>query len=306
MHRRGPQEPVRRLGQIPEVGLYLGCCEMRSFVSATILILAKESGMKPITVAVRAARAAGQLIRRQFRQPQDVSQKGTADIVTQVDRDAEDLIVRSIRKAFPDHGFWGEEGHRLNANAECIWVIDPLDGTKNYARGIPFFCTSIALVVRGQPVLGVIHAPLHAETFHAEKGRGTYLNRERVEFQRRPSLQQASVYFGLNPYRREENPQLALPILLRLYPELDMVRNSGSAALSLAYVAVGRLDIAYHDRVNAWDMLAGVVLIEECGGVATDFSGGRISLSSRDVIAANTPAFHAAVLSAAQKVIAER
>jgi len=127
-----------------------------------------------------------------------------------------------------------------------------------------------------------------------------------VDFSRKASLQDASVYFGLNPYRRAENPQLALPILLRLYPELDMVRNCGSAALSLAYVAVGRLDIAYHDRLNAWDMLAGVVLIKESGGVATDFSGGRISLSSRDVIAANTPALHAAVLSAAQKVIAER
>lgn len=260
--------------------------------------------MEPIAVAMEAAHQAGELIRRQFHRPQEISAKGTTDIVTQVDRDAEDLIVRVIHSAFPQHGVWGEEGVTARREAEYVWVIDPLDGTKNYAKGIPFFCVSIALVLHGQLVLGVIYDPLHEETFWAEQGKGTCLNGERVRPVPKASLEQASIYFGLNPYRRPGNPGLALPMLLRLYPKLDMVRDSGSAALSLAYVACGRLDIAYHDRLNAWDMLAGVLQIQESGGVATEFSGQPISLTSRDVIAANAQPLHAEVLRVAQEVMA--
>jgi myo-inositol-1(or 4)-monophosphatase len=262
--------------------------------------------MQPINVAIEAAHNAGELILKCFRKPQKIEWKGPADIVTQADRDAEEAIVRTIRQAFPDHGFLAEEGHSESQRADYLWVIDPLDGTRNYAAGIPFFCTSIALVLRGQPVLGVIYDPLHRETFSAERGKGTYLNGEKVSFPPKTHLEQARLYFGLPPYKRKDSPGLALPMLVRLYPTLDMVRNSGSAALSLAYVACGRLDISYHDHVNAWDMLAGVLLVQESGGIATEFSGGPISLSSRDVIAANVPAFHAQVLRVAQEVLAER
>ena len=265
----------------------------------------KGSHVEPTAVAIEAAHQAGELIRRQFHRPQQISLKGVTDIVTQVDRDAEDLIVRVIHDAFPQHGVWGEEGTATRHDDKYLWVIDPLDGTKNYAKGIPFFCVSIALAVDGQPVLGIIYDPIHDETFSAERGKGTRLNGMRVRFVPRTSLEQASVYFGLNPYRRPGNPGLALPMLLRLYPMLDMVRDSGSAALSLAYVACGRLDIAYHDRLNAWDMLAGVLQIQESGGVATEFSGRPISLASRDVIAANAPPLHGQVLRVAQEVMAQ-
>jgi len=238
--------------------------------------------MEAIAVAIEAAHKAGEIILRHFRQPQEIRTKGPQDIVTQVDLDAEDIIVRTIRRAFPGHEFLGEEGHTADRDAEHLWVIDPLDGTRNYAAGIPFFCVSIALSVQGRAVLGVIYDPLHGETFSAETGA------------------------GFLPAQNAENPGLSLPMLMRLRPAIAAMRNMGSAALSLAYVACGRLDIAYHDRLSAWDLLAGALLIEEAGGIATDLNGQAISTSSRDIIAANSPALHVPVLHIAQEVLKER
>ena len=119
-------------------------------------------------------------------------------------------------------------------------------------------------------------------------------------------MQQAIVYVGFLPAQKPDNPRLGLPMLMRLRPSIAAVRNMGSAALSLAYVACGRLDIAYHDQLNAWDMLAGALLIEEAGGIVTDFAGKPMSIASRNIIAANNPAFHAPVLRVAQEVLTER
>ena len=262
--------------------------------------------MDAISVATEAAHKAGDLILRHFRQPLEIHMKGPADVVTQVDHDAEDMIVRTIRAAFPEHGFLGEEGHAALPGADYVWVIDPLDGTRNYATGVPFFCTSIALTLRGRAVVGVIHDPLHGETFSAETGKGAYLNGARVSFARKARLEQAILYVGFLPAHNPRDAGLAVPMLVRLRPQVEAVRNVGSAALSLAYVACGRFDIVYQDRLSAWDMLAGALLVEEAGGVATDFAGNRLSLSSQDVIAANAPAFHASVLSMARQVLAER
>lgn len=262
--------------------------------------------MEPIAIAMEAAYRAGELILERFHQQQEIHWKGPADIVTQVDHDAEDLIVNTIRQVFPHHDFLGEEGHTARQGAEYVWVIDPLDGTKNYAAGIPFFCTSIALAVKGQTVLGVVHDALHGETFSAEAGKGTCLNGKKVSFIRKTNLEQASLSLGLLPARRKDNRGLTLPMLVRLHPMIEITRLIGSAALALAYVACGRLDITYHDNVSAWDILAGALLVEESGGVTTEFTGQPISLASCDIIAANVPAFHAQALRVAQEVLAER
>jgi myo-inositol-1(or 4)-monophosphatase len=262
--------------------------------------------MNAIAVATEAAHKAGELILRHFRQPQDIHFKAPAEIVTAVDREAEDIIVRTIRQTFPDHQFLGEEAHTASEGADYLWVIDPLDGTRNYTLGIPFFSVSIALAVKGRTVLGMIYDPERGELFSAEVGKGTSLNGSKVHFTRRASMEQAVAYVGFVPAQNPDNPQLALPMLVRLRPAIASVRNIGSAALSLAYVACGRLDIAYHDRLSAWDILAGALLIEEAGGTATDFEGRPISLTSQNIIAANNPAFHAPVLRVARQVLAER
>ena len=266
----------------------------------------EESLMEAIDIAMDAAHKAGDLIARQFHQPQEIHAKGPAEIVTQVDRDAEDLIVRTIRQAFPDDEFLGEEGHEPRPGADRIWVIDPLDGTTNYAQGIPFFCVSIALAVRGRAVLGVVYDPQHGETFAAEEGKGALLNGVEVHCTSRNSLSDATVYVGALPAKNPHNRELALPMLTRLRPSINVMRNMGSAALSLAYVACGRLDISYQDWLSAWDMLAGALLVEEAGGRVTDFDGMPISASSESIIAAGNSAVHQAVLEVAQQLLKER
>jgi len=260
--------------------------------------------MNAITVAIEAAHKAGELILYHFRQPQVIRRKSPTDVVTSVDRDAEDLIVHTIRQAFPDHEFLAEEGHIARQCADYLWVIDPLDGTRNYALGIPFFCTSIALSVKGKTALGVIHDPLHGETFSAEAGKGAYLNGEKIRYARKTSMEHAIASVGFLPAWNADDPGLAVPMLMRLRPMIETARNMGAVALNLAYVACGRFDIAYQDRLSTWDMLAGALLVEEAGGVVTDFSGKPISLSSHDVIASNVPAFHASVLRVAREVLA--
>jgi myo-inositol-1(or 4)-monophosphatase len=262
----------------------------------------KESLMQALDVAIQAAHKAGALIRAGFRQPQQVHMKAPTQIVTQVDRDAEQIIVRTIQQAFPDHGFLGEEGHAPRPDSEHVWAIDPLDGTRSYTLGIPFFCVSIALTVQGRVVLGVIYDPLGEETFHAQLGGGAFLNGARVRTRQRTRLDEAVVYVGIAPARSRNNPELAMPVLARLGPSIAAIRNLGSAALGMAYVACGRLDISYHDRLSPWDMCAAALLVQEAGGVATDFSGMPISLSSKSIIVAGSPVFHQAVLEIAQEV----
>jgi myo-inositol-1(or 4)-monophosphatase len=265
-----------------------------------------EMRMDEITVAIQAAQEAGALALRRFRQPQEIRRKGPADPVTQADHEAEDLIVGTIQQVFPDHEFLGEEGHHAPADAEHLWVIDPIDGTRNYAHGVPFFCTSIALARYGQPVLGVIYDPTLKETFHAELGKGAYLNGQPIHVSRTTELEDAILSLSLVPARQVGNARVALPMLARLQPAVESVRIMGSAALHLAYVACGRFDVGFQDSVHAWDVLAGVLLVQEAGGIVTDLVGQPVSTSSHDCIVANNASFHRAVLRAAQEVAAER
>jgi myo-inositol-1(or 4)-monophosphatase len=258
--------------------------------------------MQAIDVAIDAAHKAGSLIRARFGQPLRVEMKNPTEVVTQVDRDAEDIIVRTIQQAFPDHDFWGEEGHAPRQDAEHVWVVDPLDGTRNYTLGIPLFCVSIALAVRGRLAVGVVYDPQREETFSAQLGSGTHLNGVKLQASVRTRLDEVVVHAGFVPAQSPNNPELAMPMLVRLRPSISAVRNLGSAALGLAYVACGRLDIAYQDYLSPWDMCAGALLVQEAGGVATDLSGEPISLASRSIVAALNPSFHKVMLEIAQEL----
>jgi myo-inositol-1(or 4)-monophosphatase len=261
--------------------------------------------MEPIAVAIEAAHQAGELILHRFRKPQEVRNKGPQDVVTEADVEAEELIVDIIRNAFPQDQFLGEERHVASAGASRVWVIDPLDGTRNYAMGIPFFCTSIALSIRGKAVVGVIHDPLRGETFTALVGQGACLNGQAIHVVPKSDLGQAILYVGFLPAANPENPGLALPMFNHLRSLTLAMRNMGSAALSLAYLACGRLHIAYHDHLNAWDVLAGQLLIKEAGGLATDFAGKPICISSSDIIAASSAEIYTSVFRIARQVMDE-
>jgi len=261
--------------------------------------------MDALTVAIAAAREAGALICRQFHQPNKVALKGPSDIVTQVDRDAENLIVARIRSAFPDHQFMAEEGHAPERDSEYLWVIDPLDGTTNFALGIPHFAVSIALARRGRAVLGVVYDPVQDETFVAEAGQGTQLNGCRILCARKATMSETALALGYLPTHYNHNPGLALPILLRLYPLVESIRIMGSAAMNLAYVACGRFDICYNDYLNPWDVMAGALLVEEVGGMATDFAGQPIALDTHSILAANDPAYYRQAFGVVQQVLAD-
>ncbi len=241
-----------------------------------------------------------------FRLPHHVGFKGPSDVVTEVDRLAEDHIVSQLLAAFPSHQVLAEEGHHPTSTDAPLWVVDPLDGTRNYARGVPFFCVSIALQVAGKTVLGVIHDPIHDETFSGRLGEGAELNGHPLTFSRKPKLEESIVAAGSMPARNPADRNLALPIYMRARPLVEAIRMSGSVALNLAYVACGRWDISLSDNVHPWDVLAGALLIEETGGVVSELGGRPLSLTSRDILAANQTAFHHRMLQLAQQVMSER
>jgi myo-inositol-1(or 4)-monophosphatase len=262
--------------------------------------------MDPIEVAIDAAHLGGAHALRRFRTPLAKHLKGPADLVTEADGEAEELIVSIIRRAFPDHTFLGEEGHQPRPDAEYIWVIDPIDGTRNYARGIPFFCTSLALTRRGVPVAAVIYDPVHEETFHAQLGGGAFLDGASVRVNSQAALEDSVLALSLVSERYLHNGHVAMPMLDQIQPMVESVRLMGSAALHVAYVACGRCELAFQDSVHPWDIIAGALLVQEAGGMATELLGAPVSISSHDIIAASSRAIHEVGRAAAQKAILAR
>ncbi len=228
-----------------------------------------------INVAVRAARAAGSIILRYMNRIDSVHvvEKQRMDFASDVDRMAEAEIVRELKRAYPRHAILAEESGQTGSGPLC-WVIDPLDGTHNYLRGIPHFCVSIALLERGEPVYGVIYDPLRDELFTASKGDGAFLNDRRIRVGRREDLKGAMLATGF-PFRQRKHleAQLNFTRALLADSEAEDIRRSGSAALDLAYVACARYDGFFEPGLKPWDMAAGCLLVREAGGDYCDFSG---------------------------------
>jgi len=241
-------------------------------------------------VAVRAARKAGDLIARAYDERDDlkIRQKSDRDYVTDVDRSAEALIVREIGKHYPDHGIIGEEMERpVNQGAAIQWHVDPLDGTSNFIHGYPHFAVSIAAWKQGKPMLAVIHDPIRDETFEARNGGGAFLNRRRLRVSHEKRLNHALFASGLPSCRREtiDLYQQRMDVCMR---SMDSYRRGGSAALDLAYVAAGRLDVYWEAGLKSWDIAAGYLLVQEAGGIATGLDGTPINLDKGDILAANS------------------
>ncbi len=246
-------------------------------------------------VAVRAAHVAGQLLRQYFGTPQSVEHKGERDLVTALDRRAEALIVACIREAFPEHAILAEEGTRGGPDAEHCWLIDPLDGTTNYAHGYPTFAVSIGYERAGRLDLGVVYDPLREELFLAEAGRGATVNGRLLHVSSTAELRLSLLATGF-PYDRA----LLAPSLRRwetLIQRGQAVRRNGSAALDLCYVAAGRLDGYCERPVQPWDVAAGVLLVAEAGGTVTDLRGRPAAVRGAEAVATNGH-IHAELLAA--------
>jgi myo-inositol-1(or 4)-monophosphatase len=214
-----------------------------------------------------------------------VRYKGEVDLVTEVDEQAEQVISEILLGAFPAYGMLAEEGGTLVGEADARWIVDPLDGTTNYAHGLPIFCVSIALERSGEVILGVIHDPITEEVYVAERGRGATLNGEPIRVSDTEELIQALIATGF-PHDHAEMPE-ALELFGRFAAMTRGMRRLGSTALDLCYVASGRLD-GYHERgIWAWDIAAGALILEEAGGKVTDYRGGELDLEGREIVASN-------------------
>ena len=242
-----------------------------------------------LAAAREAALAAGTLLRERFGSPRAAQRKSSHDLVTQDDHDAEAVILAILRQRFPDHAILAEEsGEVAGAEGEFRWLIDPLDGTTNYARGLPHFDVSLALTTGGRVILGLTYAPVLDEMFWAIAGRGAFVTRRGSEEPLRVSdtarLADALVTTSLPAHA---GARKLLHYHTRLVGRSFSQRRPGAAALDMAYVAAGRFDAMIHPEILPWDVAAGLVLVQEAGGSVSDFGGHDPSPESGNVVASN-------------------
>jgi myo-inositol-1(or 4)-monophosphatase len=270
-----------------------------------------------LQTAVLAAREAGSILADNLRKPRWTKVKGLRDIVTDADLLAQRAIVEIIQARFPNHDILSEEsdpGSKARAAVEggfdklttggfdtlttgdgrsspdrtrrpYTWIVDPLDGTTNYSRRLPLFCTSIALSHQGKITLGVVYEPLRDDLFQAERGKGAYLNGKSLRVSQVGSLADALV--GFDWARAQAEREVIAQLAARMALQVRTLRNLGSAALGLCYVAAGRLDAYFHFSLRAWDAAAGTLIVQEAGGIASDFTGRPWLIGSRRCLASN-------------------
>lgn len=249
-------------------------------------------------VATSAALHAGAVVMEGFGKEMKCTQKeeGEHNLVTEWDRKAEEVIIGAIQEHFPSHAFLGEESGRSGEKQEAIcWIIDPIDGTVNYAHGIPLFAISIAATFQGEVLAGAVYDPVSRELFTAEKGMGAYLNGKRLKVSATQLLDSAIAATGL-PYNVNENPLSCLDHLITFAKIGIPIRRMGAAALDLAYVAAGRYDFFWEVSLKPWDFAAGKLLIEEAGGQITSFKGEPLTQMEESPIVASNKTLHASVL----------
>ena len=248
--------------------------------------------MHPIlNIAVRAARQAGSIIEQNAHRVDRIRYqlKGVHDFVTEVDHHAEQEIVDIITKAYPDHSITAEEGSNISGK-EFEWIIDPLDGTTNYLHGFPQYCVSIAVKKNNQLEHAVVYDPKNQELYTATRGSGAHLNDKRIRTSNIENLEDALVGTGF-PFRTPEHLKYWIPVFEELARKTSGIRRPGSAALDLAYVASGRYDAFWESGLKPWDIAAGTLLIQESGGLVSDFEGGSDYFRTGAIIASGTRLF---------------
>jgi len=248
-----------------------------------------------ITAAREAARLAGNDLIRMSDLTNRITKKGEIDLVTEADLRSEKTLIDFLSKRFPEDGILSEESAGQTGRSGRTWILDPLDGTINYAHGFPFYAVSIALEAEGNIVLGLVSNPVSGEVFEAVQGGGAYLRGARLQVSQTEVLNDALLGTGF-PYniRREPDP------VLRRFRDLILrargVRRAGSAALDLCFVAAGRLDGFWEENLNPWDTAAGILLVREAGGLVTSFQGAPYRPRKDRTVAAANPALHRALM----------
>ena len=229
----------------------------------------------------------GKILRRGFGTRLKISKKGPINIVTEIDMESEKKIISIIKNTFPDHRILAEESLPQDGNSPFRWIIDPLDGTTNYAHQLNLFCTSIGVEYQGEMILGGIYNPVQNELYFAEKGKGAALNGKKLQVSRNNNLSECLLVTGF-PYDGPKRARFYLEYFRRFMMRAQGIRRLGAAALDLAYVASGVFDAFWEFNLKPWDMAAGILLVKEAGGKITNFSGEILSVDApRQLLASN-------------------
>ncbi len=249
--------------------------------------------MQPLlNIAINAARQAGDIIRRYVDQLDklNITAKNDHDFFTEVDVKAEQIIIKNIHKAYPEHGIIAEESGVMHTDSDTTWIIDPLDGTNNFLHGFPFYAVAIAVRVKNRLEHAVVYDPIRHECFAASRGRGAQLNDRRIRVSKQFSLSQALLGMGLSKHAMVQLKRHQT-IQEQLIGKCAGMRRTGSAALDLAYVACGRLDGFVETNLKIWDIAAASLIIREAGGLVSDFKGHDDYLNSGNIVAGNPKIF---------------
>lgn len=240
-----------------------------------------------VNIAVKAARQAGKILTQSYDHLEgvNVTEKQANDFVSDVDKLVEQDIIDSIRQRHPNHAILAEEGGQ-HAGDDYCWIIDPLDGTTNFLKGIPHFAVSLAVKQNNKLIAGVIYDPIRQELFTAARGEGARLNDTRVRISKHDQLNNALIGTGF-PFKRHDLFPSYQDNFQKLFLQVADMRRAGAASLDLAYVAAGRLDGFWEMFLEPWDMAAGILMIREAGGMVTDMQGGEQYFESQNIVAAN-------------------
>lgn len=242
---------------------------------------------KLLNITINSAQKAGKILKDNFLTDYKITSKTSLnDLVTEYDLKAEKIIVENILSVFPDHQILTEESDPKLSDSEYKWIIDPIDGTVNFAHKLPIFSISIALFKEDQPLIGVVFNPITDELFYAEKGKGAYLNERSIKVSNLSNYMKALLVTGF-PYNSDKNPMNAIEVFGKVIRKGIPVRRLGSAALDLAFVAAGRLDGFWEVGLKPWDVAAGMLILKEAGGIITDYEGKDFTINSQSLLASN-------------------
>ncbi len=252
--------------------------------------------------SVAAARLAGKILMENYGhiKPEEIEDKTAFDFVTRVDRASEKAISDYLMQHFPDTAVHAEESGKNRSESDYLWLIDPLDGTKNYVHAFPVFCVSIGFAYRNEVQVGVIYAPSTGELFTAIRGEGAFLNGEPIRVSATREMRHCMIATGF-PHAAKQYLDIYLQTFRKIFLRVSAVRRAGSAALDLAYTACGRFDGFWEFKLNPWDLGAGIVILQEAGGVITDLIGGDRYFETGDIVAAN-PVIHAEMIRILQPI----
>jgi myo-inositol-1(or 4)-monophosphatase len=267
------------------------CCSGHYYQAITAVRMKNECNPKDVLPFLQhVSEQAGQTLlsyfRKEFRVDRKDTRPGGIDIVTDADRASEEIILEAIGREFPDHDVLTEETPTERTGSRYLWLIDPLDGTVNFAHGFPVFCVSMALAENRTILAGIVHDPLRNESFHAVRGHGAFVNGDQIHVSLVDRLESCLFATGF-PYDISFSPDNNLSEFSRVAPKVQGMRRAGSAAIDLAYVASARFDGFWELKLNPWDQAAGMLLVEEAGGRVTDRTGNPTDYYTRSIVATN-------------------